>query len=68
MGNHLLCEYVLYREDLIKELELLLGDFLVQIVDSVAIEIVDVLETVHNETLQGLRLQDLILSNDKLLQ
>lgn len=44
---------VLNGEDLVEELELLFGHFLVHVVDQVAIELVDMLESVDHETFQN---------------
>ena len=48
-GLHFLREDVLDREDLVEELELLLGDLFVYIVDSKAVKVSDMLESVHNK-------------------
>ena len=58
---------VLNGEDLIEELELLFGDFLVHVVDQVAIELVNVLESVNDETFQNLGIQDLVVIYEKLI-
>ena len=50
--RRLFSEDILYRKDLIEELELLLGCFLVLVWDHFAIEFFDVLESVDKEALE----------------
>lgn len=45
-------EDVLNGEDLVKELELLFGDFFVHIVNKVPIKLIDMLESVNHKTFQ----------------
>ena len=49
-------------------MELLLGDLLVRIVDRQAIELVDVLEAVHDEALEGARVQHFVVVNEQLVK
>ena len=67
-GLHFLREDVLDREDLIEKLELLLGDLLVYIVDSKAVKVSDMLESVHNERFEGLAGQHFVVRDDEILQ
>lgn len=46
-------EDVLNGKDLIEQLELLFRHFLVHIMDQVAIELVDMLESINNKTFQN---------------
>jgi hypothetical protein len=64
---HFLREDVLDREDLVEKLELLLGDLFVYIVDSKAVKVSDMLESVHNERLEGLASEHFVVSNDEIL-
>jgi hypothetical protein len=64
---HFLREDVLDREDLVEKLKLLLGDLFVYIVDRKAVKVCDMLETVHNERLEGLAGQDFVVHDDEIL-
>ena len=66
-GLYFLREDVLDREDLVEKLELLLGDLLVYIVDCEAVEVCDMLETVHYERLEGLAGQHFVVHDDEIL-
>ena len=66
-GLHFFREDVLDREDLVEKLELLLGDLLVYIVDSKAVKVCDMLESVHYERLEGLAGQHFVVHDDEIL-
>ena len=60
----LLSEYVLDREDLVEELELLLRDLFVRVIDGLPVEVSDVLETVDNEGFQRFAVEDFVVNDD----
>lgn len=54
LGTQLLglaSEDVLYGEDFVKQLELLLGNLLVEVIDHGSVDLIHMLESVHHETL-----------------
>lgn len=55
-------------EDLVKELELLLGHLLIELIDGHAVEVLDVLETVNYKALEGFALEYFVVQDYQVLQ